>query len=99
MSGLCAFQNTTTAENSGGRYQYPEPEQQAYLNACRQVSKEQGFTQQQAESLCKCTLEQFKTQYTVDQFRELYTEASQNNNIPTEFLKAGMLCADQLSLN
>ena len=100
MSGLFAFQNTTTAKTSEVRYQYPQAEQQAYLKTCQQVSLQQGLTQQQAEPLCQCTLEQLKKQYTVDRFRELYQEAtSQSDYIPTEFLKIGMLCVDQLTLN
>ncbi len=86
------------AENLSTPYQYPEAEQQAYLSACQQVSVGQGFSSQQATNLCQCTLEQFKNKYTLDQFRELYTLANQNNEVPIEFIKAGISCAAQLSL-
>jgi hypothetical protein len=86
------------AENSSTPYQYPEAEQQAYLSACQQVSTEQGFSPQQATNLCQCTLEQFKNKYTLDQFRELYSTAHQNDKVPIEFIKAGISCASRLSL-
>jgi hypothetical protein len=99
LSGLCIFQSTSQAENLSSAYQYPEAEQQAYLSACQQVTAEQGFSQQQAQNLCTCTLEQFKTKYTLEQFRALYQAANQNNQVPSEFIKAGIFCAAQLSLN
>jgi sulfur relay (sulfurtransferase) complex TusBCD TusD component (DsrE family) len=98
FSGVCTFQGTTMAENLSSRYQYPEAEQQAYLNACQRVSTEQGFSPQQATNLCQCTLEQYQNKYTLDQFRALYEAAHQNDKVPTEFIKAGIFCASRLSL-
>lgn len=99
LSGLIAFEHAAIADNSQSRYQYPEAEQQAYLSACQQVvSEDQGFSSQQSQNLCQCTLQQFKNQYTIEQFRQLYAAANQNNRVPTEFIKAGISCAAQLSL-
>ncbi|MGB3405131.1 MAG: hypothetical protein WBA77_20785 [Microcoleaceae cyanobacterium] len=98
LSGLCVFQNASHAENLSDSHQYPEAEQQAYLSACQQVTVEQGFSQQQAQNLCVCTLDQFKTKYSLEQFRELYKAANQNNEVPSEFIKAGIFCAARLSL-
>ncbi len=99
LSGFFAFQSTTIADNSPGRYQYPEAEQQAYLSTCqRVVSEDQGFSPQQSLNLCQCTLQQFKNKYTIEQFRQLYAAANQSNKVPAEFIKAGISCAAQLSL-
>lgn len=76
---------------------YPQEVTDAYLEACLQGSVAQGLTEQQSKSLCTCTLEQFQTRYTFDEFVQVYAETNQSDETPAEIFDVGTACAATLT--
>lgn len=75
---------------------YPQEVTEAYLEACLQNSVAQGLTEQQSESLCTCTLNQFKIRYTFEEFIQVYAEANESNEPPAAIFEIGSVCARTL---
>ncbi len=76
---------------------YPQEVTDAYLEACLQGSVAQGLTEKQSKSLCTCTLEQFQTRYTFDEFVQVYAETNQSDEPPAEIFDVGTACAATLT--
>ena len=55
---------------------YPQEVTEAYLGACMQGSMAQGLTEEQSKSLCNCTLEQFQSRYTFEEFVQVSEETN-----------------------
>ncbi len=97
MSGFSVIGQIAVADTVARQNQYPAADKEEYLIACQASSQQQGLDQQQAKTLCQCTLEQFQAKYTIDQFKQLYTQAQQNSEPPDELVQVGLFCASQLS--
>ena len=78
------------------KYQYPQQLINAYLSGCTQRSIKEGLTQQQAKAVCQCTINQFQSRYSADQFLKLYSQAQKAKEPPDEFVDIGLDCAEQI---
>ncbi|VXD15053.1 conserved exported hypothetical protein [Planktothrix serta PCC 8927] len=78
------------------KYQYPQEIVNAYISSCRQRSIEEGLTEQQAKTVCQCTINQFQSQYSFEQFIKIYTQAQKTKESPDEFVDVGIECATNL---
>ncbi|WP_413164384.1 hypothetical protein ACL6C3_00675 [Capilliphycus salinus ALCB114379] len=76
---------------------YPQEVTEAYLGACMQGSMAQGLTEQQSKSLCNCTLEQFQSRYTFEEFVQVSEEMNQSGEPPAEIFDIGVACASSLT--
>lgn len=98
--GFGLYPVSTFAQNNASqpkpKYQYPQEIVKGYLNGCSQRSVQEGLTQQQAKIVCQCTINRFQSQYRLDQFLKLYTQAQKTKESPDEFVDVGIDCATQL---
>lgn len=78
------------------KHQYPQQLVNAYLSGCKQRSIQEGLTQQQATSVCQCTINQFQSRYSVDQFLKMYSQAQKAKEPPDEFVDIGLDCAERI---
>lgn len=76
---------------------YPEEVTDAYLEACLQNSVARGLTEQQSESLCACTLQQFQTRFTFDEFVEVYSETNETGKPSEAIFNISAACAAVLT--
>lgn len=76
---------------------YPQEVSEAYLEACLQGSMAQGLTEQQSKTLCACTLEQFQTRYTFEEFVQVSEQTNENGEPPAEIFEIGATCAASLT--
>lgn len=78
------------------KYQYPQQLVNAYLSGCKQRSIKEGLTEQQATSVCQCTINQFQSRYSADQFLKMYSQAQKAKEPPDEFVDIGLECAERI---
>ena len=87
-----AVPSPTVPENK-----YPESIVEAYLLNCAQMAAEQGLVEEEAQSICQCTIGKFQSIYTLEQFQQL-TNASANNNEDAEatLTEIGYTCFEEM---
>ena len=91
---------STLAQNNSTqpkpKYQYPQEIVNTYISGCSQRSIQEGLTQQQAKTVCQCTINQFQSRYSFVQFIKIYTQAQKTKESPDEFVDVGIECAEKL---
>lgn len=87
-------QNTATPPQP--KYKYPQEIVNAYISSCSQRSIQEGLTPQQAKTVCQCTINQFQSRYSFEQFIKIYTQAQKSKESPDEFVDVGIECAEKL---
>ncbi|MGL4501682.1 MAG: hypothetical protein ACRC78_15325 [Planktothrix sp.] len=78
------------------KYKYPQEIVNAYISSCSQRSIQEGLTQPQAKIVCQCTINQFQSLYSFEQFLKIYTQAQKAKESPDEFVDVGIECAEKL---
>ncbi|CAD5959980.1 hypothetical protein PCC9214_03122 [Planktothrix tepida] len=98
--GFGLYPVSTFAQNNASqpkpKYQYPQEIVNTYISSCRQRSIQEGLTEQQAKTVCQCTINRFQSQYSFEQFLKIYTQAQKTKESPDEFVDVGIDCATQL---
>ncbi len=95
LNPVIAFAQTSQP-NPKPKYQYPQQLVNAYVAGCTQRSIKEGLTQQQATSVCQCTINQFQSRYSADQFLKMYSQAQKAKEPPDEFVDIGLDCAERI---
>ncbi len=75
--------------------EYPQDFAEAYQASCKFNAVAKGLSQEQAETLCNCTLNQFQSKYTLEKFQKLLEESTKEET-PEELIEVGELCAEKL---
>lgn len=87
---LNAVAQTNTANS------YPPEYVQEYMEDCAKASIAEGLTEEDAKTLCTCTLNQFQKQYTLNEFKKL-TEASKTDRAAADALvTVGESCLEEI---
>ncbi|MFW6359948.1 MAG: hypothetical protein ACOC0N_12145 [Chroococcales cyanobacterium] len=76
--------------------QYAQKEANAYLSSCQESAVDAGLGQQQAQTLCQCTLNKLQSRYSAEEFRQLRQRVNQGER-PKVFTEVGMTCFVELS--
>ena len=84
-SGLAVAQN-----------RYPDSYVSNYLKSCMQRSQAEGLPQEQAQSLCSCTISRFQSQYTIEQFKALTEAAKDNPEAAAALTDVGESCFEEI---
>ncbi|MGD1712907.1 hypothetical protein [Dapis sp. BLCC M172] len=74
---------------------YPQDFAEAYQASCKFNAVAKGLSQEQAKTLCNCTLNQFQSKYNLEKFQTLL-EKSAKEETPDELIEIGELCAEKL---
>ena len=84
------------AENN----QYPQEYVADYMSSCLENAIARGLPPEMAPELCSCTITQFQSRYTIDQFAELRQQADANEPAVVEsFLEVGFQCVETMLYN
>ncbi|NET24376.1 hypothetical protein [Okeania sp. SIO1I7] len=75
--------------------EYPQDFTEAYQASCKINAVTKGLSTEQAETLCDCTLNQFQSKYTLEEFQKLMNKAAKEET-PEELIEVGEICAEEL---
>ena len=75
--------------------EYPQDFAEAYQASCQFNAVAKGLSEEQAEMLCNCTLNQFQSKYTLAKFQKLLAESAKEEKAE-ELIEIGELCAEKL---
>ncbi len=80
---------------SASENEYPQDFAETYQASCKFNAVAKGLSQEQADTLCSCTLNQFQSQYTLEKFQKLLKESAKEET-PDELIEVGEICAERL---
>jgi hypothetical protein len=67
-----------------------------YENECLDRAQKEGLPPYAAQSLCDCTIKQFRKTYTAEKFKELNQQAKTNQEIANKLREVGESCFEDL---
>lgn len=67
-----------------------------YEKECLVRSQQEGLTFDMAESVCDCSIKEFRKQYTIDKFKELNNAAKTNQEIANKLKEVGETCFEDI---
>lgn len=76
--------------------QYPQQQVSNYMKTCTEQAVSQKMSQQTAQTLCTCTINKFKTQYTSQELQQLIQEAPKNEEAADKLTEVGYVCLDEI---
>lgn len=95
LTAYSAKAETLIAQQTS-KNQYPQDFVVDYMKTCTKRATSQGLVQDDANTMCSCTLNKFQSQYSVEQFKKLRQD-SQNNQEAAQILsEVGYSCLDQI---
>ena len=87
------------AEGSVNRqpaHQYPEQVLQSFNQECRSTSLSEGLGEAEAEKLCGCAINEFESQYSIEEFQQLTATATTDKQAETALIEVGQFCFEQI---
>lgn len=85
-----------TTNLSGTTYQYPQDYTQNYLQDCIQTSMLEGLGEEDAKTLCNCTLNKFQQKYSLAEFKQLAATSQTDDNAAIPLIEVGELCLETI---
>lgn len=67
-----------------------------YKLDCLKRSQKEGLPKDAAESVCNCTINEFKKRYNLQQFQNLTRQAETNQSIAEKLREVGETCFDNI---
>ena len=93
---LSAVEEETPTNSSETTYQYPQDYAQNYLQDCIQTAMQEGLVEEDAKTLCNCTLDNFQQQYSLSEFKQLTAASKTDNNASDALIEVGELCLETI---
>lgn len=91
-----ATERLTALAQTNTTNRYPAEYVREYMEDCAKASIAEGLPEEDAKTLCTCTLNQFQKQYTLDEFKKL-TEASKTDRTAADALvTVGESCLEEI---
>ncbi len=87
-----AEETVNTTDSSETPYQYPQDYVQDYLQECIQTSMTEGLVEEDAQTLCNCTINKFQQQYSLKEFKQLAATSQTDENAANTLIEVGELC-------
>jgi len=92
--GSAAIAQSSTESNNST--QYPEEFRQEYATECLQTSMGEGLGEEEAKSLCDCTLNKFQSQYQLEEFKQLTINSRDNKKAEAVLVEVGQVCFEEI---
>lgn len=90
-------EETVNTTNSSPTFSpYPPDYVQNYLQDCIQTSMQEGLTEEDAQTLCGCTLNQFQQKYSLSEFKQLTVASQTDENAANSLIEVGELCFEDI---
>ncbi|MGK7951566.1 MAG: hypothetical protein AB4368_22965 [Xenococcaceae cyanobacterium] len=77
-------------------YQYPSDYVQNYTQNCIRTSMEEGLSEEDARTLCDCTLDRFQKKYSLSEFKQLTLDSQTDENAANSLIEVGELCFESI---
>lgn len=77
-------------------HQYPQNYVQNYLQDCIETSMTEGLPEEDAQTLCNCTINQFQQKYSLREFKQLAAASQTDENAATSLIEVGELCFEDI---
>ena len=85
-----------TPDSSVTTYQYPQDYVQNYLQDCIQTAMREGLVEEDAKTLCGCTLNKFQQKYSLTEFKQLTASSQTDENSATKLIEVGESCLETI---
>ena len=85
-----------TPDSSVTTYQYPQDYTQEYLQDCMQTTMGEGLVEEDAKTLCNCTLKKFQQKYSLTEFKQLTASSQTDENSATKLIEVGESCLETI---
>jgi Cft2 family RNA processing exonuclease len=83
--------NEILAQASSNQYTFED-----YRKECLQRATSQKLPQDVAQDLCNCTINRFRSQYTIEQFRSLVQRSKTNTEAQETLAATGEACFEEV---
>ncbi|GAB4525746.1 MAG: hypothetical protein Tsb0014_05360 [Pleurocapsa sp.] len=85
-----------TQDNPNVTETYPTEFVSDYTKECTQTSMEEGLTDTEAKTLCQCTIDEFQSQYTLEEFKKLTAASATDENASNTLIEVGQGCFESI---
>ena len=75
---------------------YPPEFVQDYSQECLQTSMGEGLEATEARTLCRCTINEFQNQYTLEEFKRLTAKSATDKTAENTLIEVGQVCFEQV---
>jgi hypothetical protein len=75
---------------------YPPEFVQDYSQECLQTSMLEGLEAPEARKLCRCTIDKFQNQYTLEEFKQLTAKSATDQTAENTLVEVGQVCFEQI---
>lgn len=93
---LLALSPFETMAQETPKNQYPEDFVQQYMADCKERSVTEGVPPEDTETFCTCTLNEFQSQYTLEQFKKLTADSKENQDAADALSEVGFSCFEPI---
>jgi hypothetical protein len=67
-----------------------------YDRECIQTSQAEGLEREDAERLCHCTISEFQSQYSMEEFQQLTVASATDPEAESALVEVGQFCFEQI---
>lgn len=85
-----------TTDSSETTHQYPQDYVQNYLQDCMQTAMKEGLVEEDAQTLCNCTLNKFQQKYSLTAFKQLTAASQTDDRAATSLIEVGESCLETI---
>lgn len=78
------------------RHQYPANFVTDYMKDCHKSVIDRDIPAEEADTLCKCTLNKFQSQYSVSEFQTLVRNSKKDKKTASKLTDVGNACFEQI---
>ena len=92
-NGVAVAEGTAQAAPAN---QYSAAFIQDFSQECIQTSLAEGLDRTDSERLCKCTIDEFQRQYSMEEFQQLTVASATDPEAETALVEVGQFCFEQI---
>ena len=67
-----------------------------YQEECLVQSQEEGLPLESAQTVCECTISEFRNKYTTERFKELTQQVNTDRKVAREMREVGEMCFEKI---
>ncbi len=67
-----------------------------YEEKCLVESQNEGLSKESAQTVCKCTISEFRNKYTTEKFKQLTQQVNNNRKVARELREVGEMCFEKI---
>jgi hypothetical protein len=91
-----SLQNGMAIAQQPNRHQYPVDFVTDYMKDCHKSVVARDIPAEEADTLCKCTLNKFQSQYSVSEFQTLVRNSKKDKKAAGKLTEVGNTCFEQI---